>query len=127
VFLENYTVEGKDVTIQTKLPKLWRDILVAVENEATGQWSFELAQKYVKEVILTKQIKSMSTIPILQAAHKMGLETIPYLVKDGVSDLPINRYYSIGVGREAQITLSVGSSKDSAVGKTIQRDKMLTN
>lgn len=127
VFLENYTISGEKVSIQTKLPKLWREILVAVENEATGQWSSELAQKYVKETVLTKQIKSMSTIPILHAAHRMGLETIQFLVKEGMSELPINRYYSIGVGHEAQITLSVGSSKDSAVGKTVQRDKILTN
>jgi cyanophycin synthetase len=38
-----------------------------------------------------------------------------------------NRYYSIGVGKEAQIIVSIASSKDSAMAKDIQQDKWSTN
>ncbi len=127
VFLEDYTISGKDVEIRSKLPKLWKEIAVAIDNEAKGDWTMEFAQRYVKEIILTKQIKSMSTIPILQAAHNMGLETILTFVDEGIKEEAVNRYYTIGVGHESATTLSVGSTKDTSIGRTIQRDKILTN
>src|SRR5690606_34197827 len=89
VFLEDYTINGKDVEIRSKLPKLWKEIAIAIENVAKGDWTMEFTKRYVKEIVLTKQIKSMSTIPILQAAHNMGLETILTFIDEGIKEEPV--------------------------------------
>jgi cyanophycin synthetase len=131
VFMEDYSVSGNSVSIQSKLPHLWKEIAVAMNNEATGEWTFNFTKKYVLEMLIGKMVKSMSTIPILHGAHQLGYETIPFLQEKGLFThsyaLKYNRNYSIGVGHESETIISIASSRDSAMAKDIQRDKWLTN
>jgi cyanophycin synthetase len=119
------------VSIQSRLPHLWKEAAVALNNEATAEWTFNYAKKYVLEMVVAKMVKSMSTIPILHAAHQLGYETLPFYHEDhiftGFGNAKYNRYYSIGVGREASVSISSASGKDAYMSQNIQRDKWLTN
>ncbi len=131
LFLADYSTKANTISIQSKLPHLWREIAVALNNQSTGQWSYEYAKKYALEVVIGNQIKSMSTIPILHSAHEMGYETIQFYLDSGIvagfGNKKYNRYYSIGVGSESSIAISSASSKDAYIAQNSQRDKWLTN
>lgn len=75
----------------------------------------------------------MSTIPVLEAAHDLNIETTPILdnillkgLEDGYRKM-FNRYYVIGTGKGNQITGSISSSKDAYLAQNIQRDKWSSN
>jgi len=120
IFLEKYTIENKNILIvQTKLPYLWQEI-ARVLNENIDLKSKR--EKILKEII-QKQIKSMSTISVLQAAKEMDEEITPFLKADGQYE----RQYKIGCGKRSESTIFFSSSKDSAIARLIQTDKYLTN
>lgn len=131
LFMEDYSIDAKNISIRSKLPHLWRETAVALNNEATGEWTHSFAKKYILEMVVAKLIKSMSTIPILYAAHTLGYETIPFYhdteIFTGFGNSKYNRYYSIGIGQESSISISSASSKDAYIAHNIQRDKWLTN
>ena len=76
----------------------------------------------------------MSTISILESAHKQNIETTPLLLNnlmlkssnEGYRKV-LNRYYLMGCGKGSQTTGSISSSRDTYVGHNIQRDKWSTN
>ncbi len=131
VFMKDYQIiEGKTLEVQTHLPNLWNNnkFLQAIEDFSTGTKSLEDSKKEILEVIKLL-INSMSTIPILHAAHEMDYETIPFYIKDEICEASstINRYYSIGIGKETAVTVSAASTGDSHLAQKTQKDKWLTN
>lgn len=128
VFMDAYKLKSKELTVHTKLTHLWVEIGKALQKMASQDWSEDYTEKYVLEVIIKKQINSMSTIPILIAAQQEGLEITQYYVREGMSEsAAINRYYAIGCGQESNTTCSISSSKDAYIAQKTQRDKILTN
>ncbi|MBI2356660.1 hypothetical protein HYV12_01200 [Candidatus Dojkabacteria bacterium] len=131
LFLDEFMVEGKTISIQTKLPHLWKEAAVALNNYSNGEWSYDLTKSFLYETLIKKQILSMSTIPILRAAHELGYETTQYFIEEGFTPEGVlkkyNRYYAIGVGQETETMISIASSGDSNLAKMIQEDKWLTN
>lgn len=129
VFMEGYKITGTTFEVQTHLPNLWKNetFLQAIEDFSTGKKSLDDAKTSILEV--TKLlVSSMSTIPVLHAAHQMGYETHQFYVNKGI--LPkklLNKYYSIGIGKEAQVTVAAGSTLDSILAFKTQRDKSFTN
>ncbi len=135
VFMLDYKiVDGpkskQTLEIQTHLPNFWKfpEIMQAIEDHATGKTTLEDAKKSMLE-IANHMVKSMSTIPILQAAHQMGYETIQFYMNQGFirTSKLLNRYYCIGIGKESAVTVSAASSGDSYLAKKTQQDKWLTN
>jgi cyanophycin synthetase len=130
VFMENYKFEGKQVSILSKLPHLWKEAAIALNNQATGEWSDKEAKDYLLDTVIKNQVKSMSTVPLIRAAHELGYETVQFFMKEGIKPKPgalYNRYYTVGIGSEQEVMVSISSSKDSYLGVKIQRDKWLTN
>lgn len=131
VFMEDYKVEGNDIQIQSKLPHLWKEAAVAINNYSTGEWTYDLTKGFLYENLIKKQILSMSTIPILRAAHELGYETTQYFIEEGFTPEGVlkkyNRYYGVGAGQEVETVISIASSQDSNLAKMIQEDKWLTN
>ena len=122
IFLKNYEIKGNEISIQSKLPHLWQEIakVLGKQNEK------ELALEIIK-----KQIKSMSTISVLDIADKINEEITPFLVSKGIitslGNSKFNRQYTIGCGKRSTITISFSTSKDSQMARQIQSDKYLTN
>jgi len=131
VFLEDYKVDKNTVIIYSKLPHLWKEILKAINYQSTGDWSEKMTKDYLLNIVIKKQVLSMSTIPILHAAQQMGYEITQFFIEEGITPetfpSKLNRYYVIGAGRESQITISISSSKDSYLAKMSQEDKSITN
>jgi cyanophycin synthetase len=131
LFLEEYKVEGKTISIQSKLPHLWKEIAVALNNYSIGEWSYDLTKTFIFQTAIKLQLLSMSTIPILHGAHELGYETTQYFIEEGFTPEGVlkkfNRYYAIGIGKEAETVISIASTMDSGIAKMVQRDKWLTN
>ncbi|KKR06393.1 MAG: Cyanophycin synthetase [candidate division WS6 bacterium GW2011_GWF2_39_15] len=131
VFMEEYSIEGNTISIQSKLPHFWKETAVALNNFSSNEWSFDLAKSYILGTVIKKQILSMSTIPILHAAHELGYETTQYFIEQGFTPenaaSKFNRYYGIGIGQESEVTASIASSRDSHLAMMTQSDKWLTN
>lgn len=131
IFLEDYKVEGNTLSIQSKLPHLWKEIAVAINNYSKAEWSYDLTKSFIFQTAIKQQILSMSTIPILRAAHELGYETTQYFIEEGFTPEGVlkkyNRYYAVGVGQESETVISIASSKDSNLAKMVQQDKWLTN
>ncbi len=131
LFLEEYQVIGNTIEIQSKLPHFWKESSIALNNYSKGEWSYDLAKSFIFGTLIKKQIPTMSTIPILRAAHELGYETTQYFMEEGFTPEGVltkfNRYYAIGIGQEAETTISIGSSQDSNIAKMVQQDKWLTN
>lgn len=133
IFIKEYTISGTELVIRSKLPHLWReseDIFVSLSK---GNIKYDKAEEFVVKDLIGKRIKSMSTIPVLEAAHEMNIETTPLLdnlltktFKEGYGDV-YNRRYIIGSGKGNQITSSISSSKDAYVAENIQKDKWSSN
>lgn len=130
VFMQGYLINGTSLEVQTHLPHLWRNerFLDAIEKHSVGAMEFQQAKLQMLEVVKLL-VNSMSTIPILQAAHEMGLETIPFYLNGSINEAStlINRYYSIGIGHQSAITVSASSTGDSHLAQKTQKDKWLTN
>ncbi|MEA3357094.1 MAG: hypothetical protein U9Q67_01550 [Patescibacteria group bacterium] len=131
IFIKDYKIiNDQTLEVQTNLPNLWKNInfLQPIEDFSTDIESFENAQKKMLE-IANIMVKSMSTIPILHAAHEMGYETTQLFMNRGINTASklLNRYYSIGIGKEACVTVSAASSGDAYLSQKTQKDKWLTN
>ncbi len=134
IFIESYKVENKTLTIKSKLPALWRDSSQSFRKLSKDEITYEEAKKFVVDTVIKRKIKSMSTIPILHRAHKLGYETTLTLADQGIIPgtkegygYKWNRYYTLGCGEGSQVTCSISSSKDSTFAKNIQEDKWRTN
>jgi D-alanine-D-alanine ligase-like ATP-grasp enzyme len=130
IFMVDYAIEdGKVLEVQTHIPYMWKneECLKALEMHGTGKSTFEEARAQMLEVVRV-QIRSMSTIPLLMAAHEKGYETFQYYINDGIpSSLRFNRVFSIGIGQEMETIYASASSKDSLNANKTQRDKAFTN
>ena len=134
IFLEEYRFENDTLTISSKLPALWRVSSEKLQKLSNKEISYEEAREYIVDTVIKMQIKSMSTIPILYEAQKLGYETTLTVADDevipGVKEgfgYKWNRYYTIGCGKDSQTTCSISSTKDSTFGKNVQQDKWSTN
>ncbi|MBD3329441.1 hypothetical protein GF357_03030 [Candidatus Dojkabacteria bacterium] len=130
IFMTKYEATDNSVYIESKLPHLWK-VVAPVLNELTTE---KITREEAEDFILTKAIKyqvlSMSTIPLLHTAHELGYETTQFFIREGLKPKPgslYNRYYTIGVGRGSQITVSIASSRDAYISQKTQKDKWLTN
>ncbi|MCA9376319.1 hypothetical protein H6763_03275 [Candidatus Nomurabacteria bacterium] len=133
IFMYDYSVEGNVLSIQTKLPQLWKEASKTLNSYATGQITYDEAKDSLLNKIIRGQVYSMSTIPILVAARDMGLELNQFFM-DGEIDLYTtgspsqwNRYYRVGMGRHSGVTVSSGSSGDSILALKSSRDKRISN
>lgn len=134
IFMRSYSVDGNTISILSKLPHVWKESAQYFNQLALGDIDYEKAHERVVTHVINSQVKSMSTIPILYAAHQKGLETTQTFVSHGVDLYPtsgkgslINRYYTIGVGQKSAITVSAASSGDSHIAQKTQKDKWNTN
>lgn len=130
VFLETYDIDNNTISIQSKLPHLWKESAVALNKQATGEWTEDKTKDYILNTVIKNQIKSMSTIPILHACHKLGFETTQFFVSKGILPQPgayNNRYYTMGIGKNSHVSISIASSGDAYLAQKTQRDKWLTN
>lgn len=129
VFMKDYKINGKTLEVQTHIPSLWKTtkFMGAIEQFSTGKMSFEDARVQMLEVVRI-QIRSMSTIPLLHAAHELGFETSQYYINKGLpAKLRLNRVYAVGIGAEQHYFYAAGSSKDSHGAVKNQKDKAFTN
>ncbi len=134
IFIHQYSVSPTLLTIQSKLPFLWRESANTLNQLSKGEITLKNAQEYIIETLISKRIKSMSTISSLESCIKKGIEITPYILettkiadpKEGYDGV-FNRYYLLGCGKGSQITGSIASSKDSHISQKIQRDKWSTN
>jgi cyanophycin synthetase len=130
LFMDDYKITEDSVEITTKIPFFWsnKTLIEIIEEFSKGKVSFEEAKKKVLELTLIL-VHSMSTIPILKGAHKLGYETFPFYTNRNTitKSKGLNRHFNIGIGKESVITQSSASSGDSKIAKNIQRDKWLTN
>ncbi len=134
IFLFEYIVSPTELIIRSKLPHLWRESEETLNKLSKGEITFEDANEYVVNTVISSRVKSMSTIPVLYAAHQLNIETnLAILNKTRSKSFELgysgtyNRYYVIGCGKGSQITISIGSSGDSTFGFKVQRDKWSTN
>lgn len=128
VFMDDFKLEDKKLTINSKLTHLWVEIGKALQKLSNRDWSYDYTLKYILEEVINKQVKSMSTIPILYSAIQEGLEITQYYLDAGISeDSDLNRRYIIGCGAESNQVCSFSSSKDTYLAFMTQRDKTLTN
>lgn len=130
IFMSDYEIkENSELYVHTQLPSLWKneEFLQPIEDHAEGTKELEDAQNAMLDIIKL-QLSSMSTIPILHAAHELGYETLQLFVNKGFVDKTgMNRDYTIGIGKEQQGVHSAASTKDSTLALKTQRNKMYTN
>lgn len=134
IFIEIYKFENNQLTVRSKLPAIWRESAESLRKLSNNEISYDEAKDYVLDTVIRMQVKSMSTIPILHKAHKLGYETTLTIADEGIiPGVPEgygykwNRYYTIGSGEGSQVTCSISSTKDSTFGKNVQSDKWRTN
>jgi len=134
IFLKEYIISTEQLSIRSKLPAIWRDAEMFIQKLSNGDITYEKAYDGVVNTIIAKRIKSMSTIPLLHAAHNKNIETnLAVLNKNIIEGYDLgysntfNRYYVLGCGKGSQITGSIASSKDAGIAQKIQRDKWSTN
>jgi len=124
IFLEEYKYEENTLKIYSNLPFLWEELGKVLEQDLPYNETLEQCLEIIK-----LRVASMSTIPLLFAAHNLGYETTPTMVeKESLTYTPsFNRHYTIGCGKGSEIIYSISSSKDSKIAKEIQRDKWSSN
>ncbi len=129
IFIKDYKFEKDTLLIYSNLTFLWREIASVLLSLDKGDLQYEEAKKKIVEEIIKERISSMSTIPLLEAALKMGYEVTPTLISDERAEYSkgFNRHYTIGAGKGSEIIYSVSSSRDSKIAKEIQRDKWSSN
>lgn len=134
IFLYEYILSPKELSIRSKLPEIWREAANTLNQLSKEEIKYEDAHDILVNTIISKRVKSMSTIPILHAAHQKNIETNLAVLSKSIVDgydlgynSTFNRYYVLGCGKGSSVTVSVGSSKDSTYGFKIQRDKWTTN
>ena len=124
IFLEEYKYEENTLKIYSNLPFLWEELGKVLEQDLPYNKTLEQCLEIIK-----LRVSSMSTIPLLFAAHKLGYETTPTMTKnESLTYTPsFNRHYTVGCGKGSEIIYSISSSKDSKIAKEIQRDKWSSN
>ncbi len=129
IFINEYSFEGNILSIRSLLTPLWRELSVVLSQLSNGAISYEDAKTYALEEVIKQRVASMSTIPLLSFALKMGYEATPTLIEEERTKYTTgpNRIYTLGVGKNSQIIYSISSSRDSKEAKEIQRDKWMTN
>ncbi len=134
IFITEYTVSPNLLTISSKLPFLWRESAEIINKLSKGDITLNKAEDYIINTLISKRIKSMSTVSLLYSCMKKHLEITPAILKDMIInqskdgyDAVFNRYYTLGCGKGSQITGSIASSKDAHISEKIQRDKWATN
>lgn len=135
LFIKEYSISTDSLVIRSKLPTIWREAAKYITDLSSNSIKYEKAYTYIVETIIGKRVKSMSTIPLLFAAHDKNIETtIAVLHRDVIEDgyldgysNTFNRYYILGCGKGSQIIGSIASTKDSALAQKIQRDKWSSN
>lgn len=134
IFAYKYKFSENILEIESDIPFIWREASEYIQKLSNGKITYEEARKYIVETIIANRIKSMSTVPVLHSALQERLEVTPTIIKDKVIAIEeggytktFNRRYTLGCGRNSQITASISSTKDSIAAQTIQRDKYITN
>jgi len=124
IFLQEYRYEEDKLKIYSNLPFLWEELGKILEQDLSYDKTMEQCLEIIK-----LRVSSMSTIPLLFSAHKLGYETTPTMTgKESLTYTPsFNRHYTLGCGKGSEITYSISSSKDSKIAKEIQRDKWSSN
>jgi len=134
IFFFEYIVSPTELIIRSKLPTIWRISSAKINSLSKAEITYEEAESFVIDTVISRKVKSMSTIPILQAAHNKNRETtLAVMNKELTKSYELgygsvhDRYYVLGCGKGSQISGSIGSSKDSYFGFNIQKDKWSTN
>lgn len=134
IFIKEYSLSTPLLTIRSKLPFIWRESAKTLNDLSQEKITLKEAEDYIIDSLIKNRIKSMSTIPILESAHKAKLETTTAIletpINKGLSEgysTVYNRYFVIGCGKGSQITGSIASSKDAYIAQKIQKDKWSTN
>jgi hypothetical protein len=133
IFMAGYKFEVTDgnniLIINSKLPKLWREAAQSLNDLALNKITEDQAKDYILNTVIKKQVLSMSTIPSLYAAHKLGYETTQFYTNGEIleQNSSMNRYYCIGTGKKSHIIVSFAGSGDSHIAQKTQKDKWSTN
>lgn len=134
LFIKEYSISPNLLTISSKLPFLWRESADTFNELSKGNITLDKAQDYIINTLLSKRIKSMSTVSPLYSCMKKRIEVTPAVLENFIPDdskegydAVYNRYYTLGCGKGSHITGSVASSKDAHMAEKIQRDKWTTN
>jgi cyanophycin synthetase len=125
IFLKEYKFSNGNLVVKSKLPYLWKNIGRELQRDTTT----ESKEKNIVETIIKESVSSMSTIPLLYAAHELKYETTPTMAEDTLLEYTksFNRHYTVGCGKGSGIIYSISSSQDSKIAKEIQRDKWSSN
>jgi cyanophycin synthetase len=130
IFLKDYEIkDSKILIVKTDLPSLWKmpEFLQPIEDFSTDKITIEEAKERMLE-LTKKQVYSMSSVPIFQAAQKRGYETIRIFTNGEILSKNImNRYFTVGIGREFGVFVSAGTTGDSSLAKKVQKNKTWTN
>lgn len=134
IFIEKYYFTQGFLYIETKIPFLWREAAEYIQKLAKNDMTYEKCKEYVVEVLIKQRVASMSTIPIMNAAYKLGYEITPTIIDEEIlqTEKPgyaktYNRHHTVGCGKGSEIIYSISSSQDSKIAKEIQKDKWSTN
>ncbi len=129
IFIEKYTFDEGALCIESNLTPVWREIAPILISLSKEEITYEKAKEKIVGEVIKERVASMSTIPLLYTAYKMGLETTPSIVEEKrlENSKGHNRIYTIGIGKHSEMIYSISSSKDSKIAKDIQRDKWQTN
>lgn len=134
LFIKEYSISPTLLTISSKLPFLWREASETINQLSRGNITLNQANEYIINVLLSKRIKSMSTVSTLYSCTKKHIEVTPAILETFIPDdskqgydAVYNRYYTLGCGKGSQITGSIASSKDAHMAQKIQKDKWTTN
>lgn len=124
IFIKEYEFTQDTLKIYSNLPFLWEELGKVLQEDMEYEKTLERCLQIIKE-----RVSSMSTIPLLFAANKLGYETTPTMAeKELLTYTPsFNRHYTVGCGKGSEIIYSISSSKDSKIAKEIQRDKWSSN
>lgn len=134
IFIKEYSITPEELVIRSKLPRIWSETEEYIKKLSKREIEYDTVYDFVVNKVISKRIKSMSTISLLQAAHDKNIESTLAVLsdnvvagyKEGYIDT-FNRYYVVGCGKGSQIIGSIASTKDSSISQKIQRDKWSTN
>ncbi len=134
LFIKEYSISPNLLTISSKLPFLWREAAETFNSLSNGDITLNKAEDFIINKLLSKRIKSMSTVSSLYSCMNKHIEVIPTILENFIPDdskegydAVYNRYYTLGCGKGSQITGSIASSKDAHMAQKIQKDKWTTN
>ena len=138
VYLKSYEFTDKNtrLVVTTFLPYLWQEIGEKLKLLANNKLKYSEAKEEIIEKLMKQRTGSMSTIPVLYSAENKRLELTSLIIdKETINpesaslgySKSFNRMYTVGCGRGSHIIEPIVSSKDSSIGKGIQRDKWVTN